>query len=87
MKTYFLYILYSQSADRFYIGISHDPETRLHYHNNAKKGYTRRGRPWKLMFKKPFPKKTQAMKWERWIKDQKDRALIQRIIAGHFEWK
>jgi len=38
------------------------------------------------MFKKAFPNKTQAMKWERWIKNQKDRALIQRIIAGRFEW-
>jgi len=42
----FVYILYSEKLDRFYIGSSYDPELRLHYHNLGKKGWTKAGIPW-----------------------------------------
>ena len=45
MKRYFLYILFSEKIDQYYIGISQDPHTRLHFHNTSNKGWTRRGRP------------------------------------------
>ncbi|MGJ1268824.1 GIY-YIG nuclease family protein, partial [Sphingobacterium spiritivorum] len=36
---YFLYILYSVQADRYYIGVTHDLEGRLRRHNSHyKKG-------------------------------------------------
>ncbi|TVL98087.1 MAG: excinuclease ABC subunit C, partial [Candidatus Brocadia sp. WS118] len=85
METYYLYILYSEKIDRYYIGASYNPEERLQYHNTFPKGWTRRGRPWKLMYSKPFPTKEEAMKWERWIKQQKDRRIIQSIIDGLFQ--
>ena len=34
----------------------------------------------------PFPSKTEAMKWEQWIKQQKDRRIIHSIIEGTFHW-
>ena len=36
--SYFLYILKSLSADKFYVGISANPELRLSYHNSFEKG-------------------------------------------------
>jgi len=86
MKTYFLYILYSKTIDRYYIGVSHNTEERVHFHNTSPKGWTRRGRPWKLMYSKPFPTKTEAMEWEQWSKRQKDRNIIESIIDGSFQW-
>ncbi len=38
MEHYFLYILYSESLDQYYIGISNDPARRLNYHNTGPKG-------------------------------------------------
>ena len=76
MMPYFLYILFSPKLDKYYIGVSHDPDMRLYYHNRAEKGWTRRGRPWKLVFKKEFPDKLTAMRWERWLKKQKDKNLV-----------
>jgi putative endonuclease len=54
---FFLYILYSPSLDRYYIGTSHDPQTRLHFHNTSAKGWTQQGRPWQLVFQREFPAK------------------------------
>jgi len=86
MKSCFLYILYSRKIDRFYVGISFNPEARLHYHNNSNKGWTRRGRPWELIFAKKFPSKEIAHKWELWIKRQKSRQIIESIINKTFDW-
>ncbi len=84
---YYLYILYSQRLDRYYIGISHDPEMRLHYHNSFPRGWTGRGRPWILAFSKKFPDKQTAHRWELFVKKQKSRELLQKIISGEFDWE
>jgi len=83
---YYLYILYSSSLDRYYIGIYHDPEERLKYHNSFPKGWTVRGCPWRLVFVKPFSDKTTVKYWETFIKKQKKRALIEKIISGVFDF-
>jgi len=87
MENYFLYILYSPALDKYYIGSSHDPQIRLQYHNTFPKGWTRRGRPWKLIYAKPFSSKEEALKWEKWLKRQKDRSIVQSIIDGKFHWQ
>jgi hypothetical protein len=54
MTKYYLYILYSSQIDQYYIGISHNPEKRLTYHNSAPKRWIRRGRSWTIVFQKEF---------------------------------
>ncbi|HGY54710.1 MAG TPA: GIY-YIG nuclease family protein [Caldithrix abyssi] len=83
---YFLYILYSRKLDRYYLGISHNPDERLKYHNSFPKGWTVRGRPWELVFTKSFSDRTSARFWELFIKKQKKRVLIEEIISNNFEW-
>ena len=86
MEKYYLYILYSKKIDKHYIGFSHDPDKRLLYHNTSKKGWTKRGRPWKLVFVKEFKSKTDAQKWENKIKKQKRKDIIELIINNKFNW-
>jgi len=43
---YYIYILYSQSRDRYYIGYTHHPQERLEEHNLGATASTRPGRPW-----------------------------------------
>ena len=83
----FLYILYSPSISQYYLGISHDPEKRLIYHNSARKGWTQRGRPWQLLFKKEWESRSDAIKWERKLKSLKRRDIIEIIVQNKFEWK
>ncbi|MBU0518770.1 GIY-YIG nuclease family protein [bacterium] len=85
MQTY-LYFLHSETINRYYVGISADPVCRLRYHNAFPKGWTQRGRPWSLVFTKAFNSKSEARKWENWIKRQKSTGVISKMIAPDFVW-
>ncbi|MDB4291935.1 GIY-YIG nuclease family protein [Maribacter sp.] len=48
---HYLYIIYSQTIDRYYIGESPDVINRLDQHNSHyfKKGYTKAAQDWKIV--------------------------------------
>jgi putative endonuclease len=79
---YFLYILKSLSANKFYVGISQNPILRLQYHNSFEKGFTSRYRPWEIVFTKELDSKEKATALEKKIKSWKSSKMIQRIIDG-----
>lgn len=82
---FFTYILYSKDIDKYYIGISRDPEKRLEYHNKGlgggKRSYTKRTQDWRLVYTKKFDIKSEAHAFERYIKNQKSRDVIERLIS------
>ena len=83
---YYLYILYSEIADKFYVGHSSDPWSRLEQHlSNSGDKYTGSYKDWKLagIFKISSNKGT-AVKVEKFIKQQKSRNLIERILEADF---
>ena len=82
---HFVYILYSKKLDKYYIGSSHDPHERLKYHNIGLKGWTKRGIPWKIVYKKGFDDKKIAMSKERFVKKQKSRLYIEKLLSGEHE--
>ena len=46
---FYLYILYSASSDKYYIGYSNDHERRVLEHNNSERNtFTSKYRPWIL---------------------------------------
>ena len=81
---YHLYIIYSEISDKYYVGISSDPERRLEEHNTSdRKSYTRKHRPWSIVALFECAKcLSEAMKIERFIKKQKSRSLIEKIVCG-----
>jgi len=47
---YYVYILHSEQADRYYIGHSNDPERRLIEHNTTDQNkFTKKYRPWEML--------------------------------------
>ena len=79
---YFVYILYSESIDKYYVGKSEYPENRLTYHNSdSNKIWTKRGKPWESKTTIEFENEAQATKAERFIKNQKSRTFIEKIIS------
>ena len=84
IMSYFVYILYSKKIDQYYIGSSYDPDTRLHYHNLGKKGWTKRGIPWKLVFKKEYKDKDIALEKEKYVKKQKSSEFIEKLVSGEY---
>jgi putative endonuclease len=82
---YFVYILYSEKWDRYYIGYSEDPEKRLNTKHNM--GYvraTKNCRPYILKKKKEFAGEKEAMAEERKLKKMKSRQYLEKIIEGNW---
>ncbi len=79
---YYLYILQSKSALKYYVGISKNPSLRLEYHNTVEKGFTSRYRPWEIVYIKEYPNKSEALSAERKIKSWKSRVMIERVVNG-----
>jgi putative endonuclease len=79
--SHFVYILYSPSHDRFYIGETSDVQIRLSFHNQLNQGgYTSKFRPWDLMLQMEVPNYSTARRIERYIKRQKNRRCIRALI-------
>ena len=63
-----LYILKSRVRDRYYIGTTQNIEKRLKEHNNRKKRWTNRYRPWELIYAEAFSTRAEATRKERKLK-------------------
>ena len=83
---YYVYILYSSEANKFYVGQSDQPQERYLQHvENDGKTFTGKYSDWKL--KAVFQAgdtRAEAMKLERYIKKQKSRTLIEKLIDPSF---
>ncbi|MHA7101256.1 GIY-YIG nuclease family protein [Roseivirga pacifica] len=77
---YYTYILQSEKDGSFYIGYSKNPEQRLIKHNTSNKGYTSKKQPWILVYTECFETKTEALKRENFVKAQKSREFIIKLI-------
>ena len=81
---FYLYILYSDNSDKYYIGYTNDYERRFHEHNHSDRTtFTSKHRPWIL--KAVFACgeiESEAIHLERFIKKQKSRKLLERLIDG-----
>ena len=75
-EPYYLYILESGTVDRYYVSISSNPHYRLEYHNGFEKRFTSRYRPWRLVFTKEYPSRTEAHAAETKVKGWKSRKRI-----------
>ena len=79
---YTVYILFSQSINRYYVGYTNNIERRLAEHNRKKGKYTDTGIPWKIVYTEVFATKEDAMFREKEIKSKKSRKYIENLIAG-----
>jgi len=77
---YFVYIIQSKKTKKYYIGTSNDPNSRINEHNGGATTYTKSGIPWILIKIMPCKNKTDALKLEKFIKKQKSRKFIEKII-------
>jgi putative endonuclease len=80
---YTIYILYSQSKDRYYTGFTQNPEERLLEHNSGATPSTRPGIPWIMVYKEECVDKSAAIRRENTIKKMKSRKYIEMIISRY----
>jgi len=82
---FYVYILYSQSADKFYVGQTPDVQKRLMEHNNPleKSKFTAKFIPWEIAVSFPVSdSRADAMKIEKFIKSQKSKKFILKLIEN-----
>ena len=83
---YYIYILYSEKFDKFYTGYTSDYNKRIEDHNTSTNNtFTSKYRPWLL--KAVFlvrENKTRVIQIERFIKNQKSRTLLIKLIEPNF---
>ncbi len=67
---HFLYIIYSETLNRFYTGETHSMQERIKEHNTRKysKAYTKSANDWKYMLQKECKNKDDAIYLEKFIK-------------------
>ena len=80
---YFVYIIYSDSKDQYYKGFTEaGPSIRLKRHNEGWTRSTKAGVPWELVYYRSFEIKKEALRWERYLKAQRNRDFMERLIAS-----
>jgi putative endonuclease len=79
-----VYILYSLSYNKTYVGYTADMEARFKSHNElATKGWTINFRPWQILHTEVFDTKSEAMKREAWFKSGIGRQFIKdKLLPG-----
>ena len=81
----YVYILKSDKVEKFYVGISQNPELRLKYHNSVEKGFTSRYRPWQIVWTKKYKSKSEAINVEKRIKSWKSSKMIKLVVNGDYD--
>ncbi len=79
---FFVYILYSSSRNRYYIGSTSDLGKRLAKHNTNHKGFTGKVGDWTTVYTERFNSRSQALTRESQIKSWKSRKMIEKLIEA-----
>ena|SRR5271170_120880 len=70
-KAYFVHVLWSSSARKFYIGISKDVDTRVAQHNDGVSKWSSKYGPWRLVHPETHPDFRSARIRENYLKRQR----------------
>ena len=76
----FVYVIYSEKLNKYYVGACIDLERRLYEHNIGHSKFTSTGIPWNLKYKEDFPSLSEAKKREFYIKKMKSRKYIESLF-------
>jgi putative endonuclease len=80
-----VYILYSEEHNKIYTGYTSDLVSRFHSHNGlSSKGWTKRYRPWKVVYCEFYKAKQEAMLREKYLKSGSGREWIHRRLKEEY---
>jgi putative endonuclease len=78
---FYVYILYSQKINKYYIGQTEDVAKRLISHSKRISHYTSISDDWKLVYTESFDTRAEAIHRENEIKKKKSRKYIEWVIS------
>ncbi|MCP9199652.1 GIY-YIG nuclease family protein [Gramella sp. GC03-9] len=79
---HYLYILFSEKINRFYVGETNDVEFRIKLHNDHhfKSSFTNAANDWKVALKFETACKEEALYLEKFLKRMKSKKFIEKVI-------
>ena len=77
---FYIYIIYSVSLDKYYIGYTQDVVMRINQHNEGISTFTSKAKDWVLMYTESYSTRNEASIRERNIKKKKSRAYLEWLI-------
>jgi putative endonuclease len=78
---FIVYILQSQTSQRYYIGQTNNLSDRLIRQNSGRNRSTKFGGPWKVIYQEEFKKRAELMKREKEIKSYKSGNAFKKLVA------
>ncbi len=76
---YYIYILVN-SSEKYYVGSTSQIGKRLKKHNDGGAIWTKKYRPWKLIYSEEFELKSEAVKREKQIKAYKGGNAFKKLV-------
>ena len=77
---FYVYIIYSKSADKYYVGSCQNIEQRINDHLNSRSKYTKMAKDWELKYSESFTTRSESYQREMQIKKMKSRIYIEKLI-------
>jgi len=81
---FLVYILYSNTKEKFYIGQTNDIDERLRRHNGGQSLSTKNGIPWKIIYTIQLNSRSEAVTLETKIKKRGAKRYLQDL---NFEYQ
>jgi putative endonuclease len=80
---FYTYILLSEVANKTYTGHTDNLEKRLNEHNNGKGTFSRRYKPWKIIYSEKFSYEIESIKREKYFKTAAGRRWMKKNIFNN----
>jgi putative endonuclease len=77
----YVYILKSLNHKKLYVGSTNNLERRLSEHNNGFSFYTKRYKPWSVIYLEEYRDINDARKRERYLKSSAGRRFIKKNVS------
>jgi putative endonuclease len=82
VMSFYVYILYSSSLDKYYIGHTENLSDRLFRHTNSGSKSTKKANDWVIYYTEEFESRQDAVRRELDIKNKKSRKYIEWLIKA-----
>ncbi|WP_186988789.1 GIY-YIG nuclease family protein [Constantimarinum furrinae] len=77
----FVYILFSETSSKYYVGQTANIENRLKRHNQGIVPSTKGGRPWKIVLLLSVPNRSEALVLEKKIKNRGAKRFLDKHLG------
>ncbi|MDP3940868.1 MAG: GIY-YIG nuclease family protein [bacterium] len=81
-KMFITYILQSEKNGSYYIGSTQDLEERIKKHNTGQSKYTKKLKPWILVYTEKYGTLSEARRREMYLKSLKSKVAIEKLLIN-----